>query len=96
VIALVAVAVAVALGLGLWLAARGPGGSNSTPGATPPLGSNQPARAQFQTCMQQHGVTPPSGPPAQRQRPTFDAKTRQAFQACRQNLPARPQGGFNG
>jgi len=96
VISLVAVAVAVALGLGLWLAARGSGGDNGTSGATPPSASSQQARAQFQACIQQHGAAPPSGRPSQGQRPTLDAKTLQALQACRQYLPAPPGGGFNG
>jgi hypothetical protein len=96
VFSLVAVAVAVALGLGLWLTVGGSSGSNGTSGSTPPSASNQQARAQFQQCMQQHGAAPPSGPPGQGQRPTLDAKTLQALQACRQYLPQRPQGGFNG
>ena len=37
---------------------------------------------------------PQGGEPGQR--PTFDAKTQKAFSACRQYLPSRPQGGFDG
>jgi hypothetical protein len=63
-----------------------------------PLQLNQRAFAKFQQCLEDHGVTLPNGRPQgqPRQRPTFDAKTQEAFQACRQYLPAPPQGRFGG
>ena len=67
-------------------------------GGQPPQ-LNQQAFARFQQCLQDHGVTLPSGRPqvanpASARR--FDAKTQEAFRACRQYLPSRPQGGFGG
>ena len=73
------------------------------PGGQPPQ-ANQEAFERFQQCLQDHGVSLPrersqGGQPGQR--PTFDAKTQEAFDACRQYLPARPSDGsgrqgFNG
>jgi hypothetical protein len=63
-----------------------------------PSQPNQQAFARFQKCLKDHGVTLPSGRPQGQpgQRPTFDAKTQEAFRACRQYLPTPPQGGFGG
>ena len=91
----------------LLLIAAGCGSSKNNGGATSPAsqGGQQPpqadqqAFARFQQCLQDHGVTLPSGRPQggqPGQRPTFDAKTQKAFRACRQYLPSQPQGGFGG
>ena len=63
-----------------------------------PFQPNQQAFARFQQCLKDHGVTLPSGRPQGQpgQRPTFDAKTQEAFRACRQYLPTPPQRGFGG
>jgi hypothetical protein len=87
----------------LLLAVVGCGSSNASSASSTgqPSGGNQQAFAQFRQCLEAHGVTPPSRPPQRGQpgqRPTFDANTQAAFQACSQYRPAGPQGqgGFNG
>lgn len=87
----------------LLLAVVGCGSNNASSASSTgePSGGNQQAFAQFRQCLEAHGVTPPSRPPQggqQGQRPSFDAKTQAAFQACSQYRPARPQGqgGFGG
>ena len=72
--------------------------SASFQGGGPPQVDRQ-AFAQFQQCLQDHGVSLPNGRPQggqPGQRPSFDAKTQKAFRACSQYLPSRPQGGFGG
>ena len=92
---------------GLALADVGCGSSKASSTSQPssggqPSGGNQQAFAAFRQCLEARGVTPPpSRPPQGRQqgqRPSFDAKTQAAVQACSQYRPARPQGrgGFGG
>lgn len=82
---------------------------NSSGGAAPQAGQggpgqggppqvNQAAFERFQQCLEDHGVTLPSGRPQGQpgQRPSLDSKTQEAFNACRQYLPSPPQGGFGG
>ena len=67
-------------------------------GGQPPQ-QNQQAFERFQQCLEDNGVTLPSGRPQggqPGQRPTLDAKTQEALSACRQYLPSPPQGGFGG
>ena len=93
---LAAAGILVAVALALVLTGCGSSGNSSASGgAAPPAQADPQARVKFQECMQQHGVAPPSGPPQPGQRPNLDAKTRSAFQACREYLPAHP-GGLNG
>ena len=90
----------------LALLVAGCGSNEGNGGTAPPAGQSgqrpqfdQQAFAKFQQCLENHGVTLPSGRPQggqPGQRPTFDAKTQQAFDACRQYLPSQPQGGFGG
>jgi hypothetical protein len=90
----------------LALLLAGCGSNNKNAGTTSPSsqGEQTPqidrqALERFQQCLQDHGVTLPSGRPQGAQpgqRPTIDAKTQKAFRACRQYLPSRPQGGFGG
>jgi hypothetical protein len=71
--------------------------SQASRGGPPQM--SQQAFARFQQCLQDHGVTLPSGRPQggqPGQRPSLDAKTQSAFRACTQYLPSRPQGGFGG
>lgn len=72
-------------------------GCGSSAGSSTSSSANrQPStasRTAFSQCLQAHGVTPPSGPPQPGQRPTFNSKTRAAFQACNQYRP-QGQGGF--
>lgn len=89
---------------GLALAVVGCGSSKASSTSQPSSGGqrsggNQQAFAAFRQCLEAHGVTPPSRSPQGRQqgqRPSFDAKTQAAIQACSQYRPARPQGGFGG
>jgi hypothetical protein len=91
---------------GLTLAVVGCGSSKASSTSPPssggqPSGGNQQAFTAFRQCLEAHGVTPPSRPPQGRQqgqRPSFDAKTQAAIQACSRYRPARPQGqgGFGG
>ncbi len=77
------------------LVVAGCGSSNSASSTSSSSSSGQPStanRAAFRQCLENHGVTPPSGPPQPGQRPTLDSKTRAALQACSQYRPARPQG----
>ena len=98
----------VVLALAIALAGCGSSGSNNAPGgATPsgpggrPPGLGGQTFAKLQSCLEKHGVTMPApgsqqGPPGEGQRPTFDAKTKAAMQACGRYLPSQPQGGFGG
>jgi hypothetical protein len=74
----------------------GCGSSNSASSTTSSSGSqsSNASRTAFRQCLQAHGVTPPSGPPQRGQRPTFNSKTRAAFQACSQYRPQGQGGGF--
>jgi hypothetical protein len=74
-------------------------GAASQAGRKQPPQPNQQAFERFQQCLQDHGVTLPRGRPQDGQpgqRPTLDAKTKEAFRACRQYVPSRPQDGFGG
>jgi hypothetical protein len=60
-----------------------------------PCAGSQQAFTAFRQCLEAHGVNPPNRPPRgqqQGQRPTLDQNTQAAIQACRQYLPAHPQG----
>jgi hypothetical protein len=83
--AIVAAVVLVVAGCGSTKSASSTSQSSSGQSA----GGNQAA---FRQCLEAHGVKPPSGPPQPGQRPSFNSKTRAAFQACSQYRPARPQG----
>jgi hypothetical protein len=83
--AIAAVVVLVVAGCGSTKSASSTSQSSSGQSA----GGNQAA---FRKCLEAHGVKPPSGPPQPGQRPSFNSKTRAAFQACSQYRPARPQG----
>jgi hypothetical protein len=92
---------AIAAALALLVVGCGSSNASSASSGGQPSAGNQQAFTQFRQCLEAHGVTPPSGPPQggqQGQRPSLDAKTRAAFQACSQYRPARPQGqgGFGG
>jgi hypothetical protein len=92
---------AIATALALLVVGCGSSNASSASSSAQPSAGNQQAFAQFRQCLEAHGVTPPSRPPQggqQGQRPSFDAKTQAAFQACSQYRPARPQGqgGFGG
>ena len=94
------------LAITLALLLAGCGSNDNSGSASPPAGRggqppqiDQQAFERFQQCLEDHGVTLPQGRPQGGQpgeRPTFDAKTQEAFSACRQYLPSRPSGGFDG
>jgi hypothetical protein len=86
---LAAIVVAVALVI------AGCGSSNSASSTTSASGgqSSSASRTAFRQCLQAHGVTPQTGPPQPGQRPTFNSKTRAAFQACSQ-YRSQGRGGF--
>jgi uncharacterized protein YceK len=70
-------------------------GSTKSASSTSQSSSGQSAggnQAAFRQCLEAHGVKLPSGAPQPGQRPSFNSKTRAAFQACSQYRPARPQG----
>jgi Flp pilus assembly protein TadD len=90
-VVLAAVVAAVAAALVLVVAGCGSSKSSSSTSQSS-SGQSTADRTAFRQCLQAHGVTPPSGPPQPGQAPSFDSKTRAAFQACSQYRPARPQG----
>jgi hypothetical protein len=91
-VALAAVVAAVAAALVLVVAGCGSSKSSSSTSQSSSGQSSTANRTAFRQCLVAHGVTPPSGPPQPGQAPSFDSKTRAAFQACSQYRPARPQG----
>jgi hypothetical protein len=95
----------IVVAVALILAGCGSGGSGRSAATPPSVGGQQPevdqgAFAKLRACLKKQGVTFPSGgpqsPPSQGQRPTLDSKTQKALQACSQDLPSSPQGGFGG
>jgi hypothetical protein len=84
---------AIAAALVLVVVGCGSSGGSSTSSSSSGGQSSTAGRTAFRQCLQAHGVTAPSGPPQPGQRPTFDSKTRAAFQACSQYRP-QGQGGF--
>jgi hypothetical protein len=100
-IALAAIVTALALAVVGCGSSKTASSTSQSSASRQPSAGNQQAFTRLRQCLEAHGVKPPSGPPQGRQQgqpPSFDANTQAAMQACRQYLPARPQGqaGFGG